>query len=178
MTETLDDTMGRVTVGDDFARIEFERHFGHPLDSVWKAITDQEQLSRWYLCKVKIIGGPDGRIDLWFGRIHVYGAIRIWEPPRLFEHEWNIDPRTALPKGERTIVRWELEEEDRGTRVRLSHLNFTRETVLGASEELDPATSDHLILQRLRAFLNSEPLNAGMEQILWIREEYRRLCHS
>lgn len=178
MTDTKINGMGRIVVKEDLAAIEFERHLKQPLDRVWKAITDQDQLSKWYLCKVHVKGGTGGRIDLWFAKTHVYGEIKIWEPPRVFEHEWNIDPGFGLPEGERTIVRWELLEELNGTMIRLSHFNFTKKTALGFTEGLEPATSDHIILDRLQAFLNSESLIIGQERIYSIREEYRKIGHS
>lgn len=176
MTEVGMDRMGRITVKDNIARIEFERHLEHTRVRVWRAITDQEQLSKWYLCSVEISGGPGGKIDLWFGKTHVYGTIKKWEPPAIFEHEWNIDPHAGLPDGERSIVRWELIEDGKGTIIRLSHSNLTKETALGFSEELDPATSNHIILDRLQAFLNSEPIISASERIFLIREGYRKLC--
>lgn len=175
MTETEINGMGRIIVQKDLATIKFERHLNHPRERVWKAITDQDQLSKWYLCKVKVIGGAGGRIDLWFAKTHVFGKVRIWEPPSVFEHEWNISPDDRLPVGERTIVRWELIEENTGTLIKLSHSNFTKRTALGFTEGLEPATSDHIILDRLQAFMNSESLNIGPELIQSIRERYKKL---
>ncbi|HLH86220.1 MAG TPA: SRPBCC domain-containing protein [Thermoplasmataceae archaeon] len=170
--------MGNIIVQDNRAIIEFERHLKHRRERVWKAITDQEELSRWYLCKVRISGGQGGRIDLWFANTHVYGEIKKWEPPEILEHEWNIDRRDGLPNGERAILRWELSEEGDGTLVRLIHLNLTKTTALGFTEGLEPATSDHILLDRLQAFLNSGSLNIGSEQIYSIREAYRKLGRS
>lgn len=178
MTEIELGRMGRITLEGKIARIEFERHFNHSQERIWKAITSQEQLSKWYLCKVKIEGGEDGRIDLWFGKTHVYGLIRTWEPPFILEHEWNIDPHPGLLEGERTTLRWELEDDGKGTLVRLSHINLSKNTALGFSDELAPATSDHVQLDRLEAFLNSTPVNVGLDHILSVREAYRKLGWS
>lgn len=178
MSEPKLDRFGRITIKEDYASIEFERHLNHSTDRVWKAITDQDQLSRWYLCKVKVNGGPKGRLDLWFAKTHVYGEIVKWEPPRVFEHEWNIEPRDELPDGERTILRWELIEESTGTMLRLSHLNLTKKTALGFTDGIEPATSDHILLDRLQAFLNSGSLTIGSKLINSIREEYRKLGQS
>ncbi len=175
MREALNESMGRVTVTDGTAKIEFVRYLQHSRDRVWGAITDQEQLARWYLCKVKVVGGPGGRIDLWFGKDHVYGTILAWEPPGVLEYEWNIDPRVGLPEGERAIVRWELLENGKGTTVRLSHFNLSRKTALGLSEGLEPMSSNHILLDRLMLFLYSKPLNIGPDLISLIREEYRKL---
>lgn len=175
MRKTLNGSMGRVIVTDGTAKIEFVRYIAHPRDRVWDAITDQEQLAKWYLCKVKVVGGCGGRIDLWFLKDHVYGTILSWEPPSVLEYEWNIDPRDGLPEGERAIVRWELLSNGRGTTVRLSHFNLSRKTALGLSEGLEPMTSNHILLDRLLLFLYSRPLNIGSDQISLLREEYRKL---
>jgi|ACXJ01.1.fsa_nt_gi uncharacterized protein YndB with AHSA1/START domain len=166
--------MGIITVKEGLVSIEFERHLKHPADRVWKAITNQDELSKWYLSKVNVDGGAGGSIDLWFMKTHVYGKIIKWDPPRVFEHEWNIDPNDELPNGERTIVRWELSEENDGTLVRLSHLNLSKKTAFGLTEGIEPATSDHIILDRLKAFLNSEKLNIGTDWINHLRNEYRK----
>lgn len=178
MTGTAIGGMGRVSFQDDFATIEFERHVMHPPELVWSAITDQNKLSKWYLSKVVIEEGSGGRIDLWFSRIHVYGKIKRWDPPRVFEHEWNVDPGEGISNQERTIIRWELLEEGEGTLIKLTHINLTKKTALGFTEGLEPATSDHIILDRLQAFLNSESLNIGPELIRSIREEYKKLGGS
>ncbi len=175
MSKSEIEGMGRINVEGDFAAIEFERHVKHPRELVWKAITDQEQLSKWYLSRVEVNGGLGGSINLWFANTHVYGKIKKWDPPRVFEHEWNIDPSDNLPDGERTIIRWELIEESEGTMIRLSHINLTKKTALGFTEGLEPATSDHIILDRLQAFLNSESLNIGPELIYSIRVKYKKL---
>lgn len=175
MSGTEISRMGHITVEDDFATIEFERHVKHPAQRVCNAITEQDKLSKWYLCKVKIDGGQGGRIDLWFGNTHVYGEIITWEEPRIFEHEWNIDPGEGLSDGERTILRWELIEEGKGTIIKLSHINLTKNTAFGMTEGIEPATSNHIILDRLQAFLNSEPLSIGADQIYSLREAYRKL---
>jgi hypothetical protein len=36
------------------------------------------------------------------------GTILAWEPPRLFEYEWNVAPVPEMPRGERAIFRFEL----------------------------------------------------------------------
>src|SRR5437867_263911 len=101
---------GTLTFEGDYATLTFERRIRHPVKLVWEAITEPEHLARWYLTKARVEAREGGSIEYLTGpaQVRVTGKILIWEPPRVFEHEWNVEPRKDLPTGEKTIVRWEL----------------------------------------------------------------------
>jgi len=117
MTEPLASRAGKVSYEGGSATLTFERHIGHPIEDVWDAITGSEPLQRWYMSKAIIEGRKDGRIELWSGsaQVHVTGRILTWDPPRVFEHERNMEPRKGIPTGERSIIRWELPHSARST---------------------------------------------------------------
>ena len=145
---------GKVVVEGDLATLEFERRFLHTPQAVWDAITQPEQLARWYMVKAKIDGRPGGSIDYVAGvsQFHVTGRVLVWDPPCIFEYEWNVEPRPELPTGERSIIRWEIIPDDGYSILRLTHRNLTRRTAGGFA----PGT--HAYLDRLGAFLDSAPL--------------------
>lgn len=170
--------MGKISVIDNKARIEFERFLPHPPESVWNALTNNERLRSWYLSRTTIEPGMNGKIEFWFGReqTHVTGKITIWSPPFILEHEWNIEPSASLPKGEKSIVRWELTQKKDGTLVRLLHINLTELTAKGGNApNLDPAPAHHLILDRLEAYLDSKPLPDAAVFMQSLVSEYRKL---
>ena len=77
----------------------FSRLLVHPPEAVWRALTDPDELSNWYMTKAAIDGHEGGSIDFLAGpsRLHVTGRILRWEPPLVFEHEWKVAPRPEVP---------------------------------------------------------------------------------
>ena len=177
MSDVLNNKMGRVTFEGDRATIEFERYFPHPPEKVWGAITENAQLSSWYISRAKINGGDGGSVEFWFGKpnFHVTGSIRVWEPPHIFEHEWNIEPRIELPEGEYSTVRWELSAEKGGTAIKLIHANLTRQTATGMIPWLAPLPAGHVILENLEFFLDEKPVARPDQRMASTMEEYNRI---
>lgn len=159
---------GTVTYEGDTATIAFERRLRHPVHEVWKALTDPEQLARWYMTTVHEAARPGGSIDYVSGisRFHVTGKVLAWDPPRLFEHEWNVEPRKELPKGERSVVRWELAPDGDGTILRVTHTRLTRPTSFGFVSGL------HVFLDRLEQQLADRELTDFATGVQAIRPLY------
>lgn len=180
MSSMASSPMGKVTFEDERATIEFERYYGYPVQKIWEALTDNSQLSSWFLSKVRMEGGPGGFVESWFGfpTFHVTGKIRIWNPPHILEHEWNIEPSQALPEGEFSVMRWELEEKGVGTVLRLTHRNLTRQTISGLRTGLDPAPAEHLILERLEVYLSSSGLKDMQIRMSELMAEYHRMLQK
>ncbi len=153
--------LGRVTVEGEYATLSFERRLPHPPEVVWEAITEPVQLAKWYMTKARIDGRVGGSIDFWSGpsQFHVTGSILVWDPPHVFEHEWNVEPRRELPTGERAVIRWELVQEGDETVLKLNHRHLTRQTSLGFA----PGT--HAFLDRLEAHLNKTSLPDWMKRV-------------
>src|SRR2546430_642211 len=98
---------GTVTFGGETAPTTSERSTRPPIGVVWEALTESEHLARWYMTRARLDAREGGSIDYRSGpaQYHVTGKILVWQPPRAFEHEWNVEPRKELPKGEKSIVR-------------------------------------------------------------------------
>ena len=133
MTAPHSSRPGTLTFEGDYATITFERRIGHPIQVVWEALTESEHLARWYMTRARLEARQGGSIDYWSGpaQYHVTGKILTWQPPRVLEHEWNVEPRKELPKGEKSIVRWELTPDGDGTILRITHKRLTRPTAIG-----------------------------------------------
>lgn len=153
MPETLADA-GTVQVDGEFATLLFERKYPHPPERVWAALTQPVELAQWYLTRARIDGRVGGTIDFWAGpsQFHVTGQILTWDPPRVFEHEWKVEPRSELPAGEDAVIRWDLRPVEGGTLLRLRHRHLRRATASGFA----PGT--HAFLDRLDAQLAGQPL--------------------
>lgn len=140
---------GKVAVDGERATITFHCRYPYPLETVWHAITNPEQLSSWYMAQAAIDGRPGGIVDFRMGpgQLHVTGRIREWKPPHVFEYEWKVKPWQGMPNGEDAVVRWELRRDGEGTLLVLTHSNLTKRSALGA------APSMHVVLERLAAQL-------------------------
>jgi uncharacterized protein YndB with AHSA1/START domain len=159
---------GQVLIDGEVATLAFERELPHPPERVWAALTDPEELHRWFMTTATIDGREGGRVEMVSGvaRFHWTGRILAWDPPRLYEYEWNADPRPELPRGEQSVVRWELSPTEGGTRLKLTHRRLTRPTALGFA----PGT--HAFLDRLSAQLDGTKLPDWMGRYAEVKDRY------
>ncbi len=150
--------------------ITFERFLRHPPEIVWRALTDPAQLRQWFLTEARIEGGPGGTVELSTGptQVRATGRILAWQPPRLYEYEWNLEPCSGFPRGERSVVRWELTEVPGGTQLVLVHRGLSPQTA---------QTFRHGVpgfLDRLSALLDGRPLPDWMAAVRAEREARAR----
>lgn len=82
---------------DGRAAVRFERRFAHPVERVWRAVTDPSELAHWFPspnvrfepepslgATIHLSGdpySPDGTA----------GKVLAWDPPRHFAFEWETD---------------------------------------------------------------------------------------
>lgn len=167
-TQDVPGDAGRVVVEGERASLVFSRLLVHPPEAVWRALTDPDELSNWYMTKAAIDGREGGSIDFLAGpsRLHVTGRILRWEPPLVFEHEWKVAPRPEVPTGEDAVIRWELRRDGEGTLLNLEHRNLNRMTALGFA----PGT--HTFLDRLGAQLAGQPVPNWQERYGLVASHY------
>jgi uncharacterized protein YndB with AHSA1/START domain len=160
--------VGTVAFEGEYATLTFCRRVAHPPEEIWSAITDPTQLRGWYMTRATIVGGKGGSIDFRSGpaEYHVTGRILSWDPPYLFEHEWNVEPSPQMPSGEESIVRWELAREGHETLVTLTHRRLTRRTAMGFGPGI------HAFLDCLTAHLDGEPMPDWMSRVGAVRRYY------
>jgi uncharacterized protein YndB with AHSA1/START domain len=159
--------LGRVSVDGDYATLTFERRLEHGPQEVWEAITQPEQLGKWYMTDAKIEGRVGGKVDFLTGQLHITGAILAWNPPRVFEHEWNVEARGDFPS-ERSVIRWEIFPEDYGSLLKMTHSHLTKRTSQGF------VAGAHAFLDRLEAHLDEAPLPDWMARLKELRPAYAR----
>lgn len=98
-TFRLSDQDGTVTANS----VRFERILDHPVERVWAALTEPDQLSVW-LGPARVEGGAGGNITLQMTGATNGGKILQWKKNALLEYEWYKD----------SVVRWELLTEGPG----------------------------------------------------------------
>ncbi len=161
---------GTVTAeGEGHATLRFVRSFRHPPERVWDAISTPEGLREWLLCSsAHIERKVGGRIELVSGpaQYRSSGRILAWEPPRLFEYEWNVAPVPEMPNGEHAVFRYELSWDGRFTELRVTYRRISRPTATGF------VAGVHAFLDRLEAQLDGAPLPDFLTRFAELRADY------
>jgi uncharacterized protein YndB with AHSA1/START domain len=131
----------------------FRRLLHHPIEDVWIAITAPKHLEAWSMAKVRREDAPGGRLEMEYANgIRPTGRVLEWQPPRIYEYEWNLAPGPNLPNGEASIVRWELTPSEGGTLLVLTQRRLSRPTAETFVRGLS------VFLDRLSAHMDGAPL--------------------
>jgi uncharacterized protein YndB with AHSA1/START domain len=122
MTSTTPQRDGElIEVSEDRVGVRFVRRLVHPPERVWRAITEQEELAKWFPARPEIGGERRVGAELRF----VYpaneeppetGEIVEYDAPHLFAFTWRPGD-----DGEAQLLRFELEPDGEGTRLVFTH---------------------------------------------------------
>src|SRR6266550_4009539 len=93
--------------------IRFERHLRHPVERVWRAVTEPAELAHWFPGEVDVdltVGGkitftqPDLDIDPEL--TPTYGEVTELDPPLLFAFTWGDQPLRfeLMPDGDGCVL--------------------------------------------------------------------------
>ena len=130
-------------IGDLFV-LRFERRLNHPVENVWAALTEPEQLVQWLAAaKIEPSEGGDFVLDFDNTGHRQAGRVITWDPPRLIEHTFGDDANG--------VVRWELHPDDGGCLLRMSH------TVYSTAEMANFLSGWHTHLDLFVDLLNGNP---------------------
>lgn len=103
------------------ARVDLERRLEQSPQRMWKALTNAKEMSAWMGFPVKMNPEVGGTIFVDFGgRGSMDGVICTFEPPRAFAWVWGD-----------SLVRWDVEREGAGVRLRLAHIGMKPELLAG-----------------------------------------------
>jgi uncharacterized protein YndB with AHSA1/START domain len=124
-------------------QLRFTRTLAHPQDTVWRALTEPEQLANWFPTTIEgeRAAGAPLRFSFPGGEAPPFeGEMLAFEPPSLMELRWGPD-----------IVRLELRQTATGTEL----------TLLDTLDERGKAARDgagwHACLDSLEAALSGDP---------------------
>ena len=146
---------GHAIINGDTATLIFTRVLHHTPEHVWDAVATAEGLAEWLMCSdVEIDGRPGGTIEMVSGpaRYRSTGAILTWDPPRVFEYEWNVRHTAEMPFGMNAIFRYELMPQANSTLLTVTYRRITKEIAPGFLPGL------HAFLDRLEAQLDKRPV--------------------
>jgi uncharacterized protein YndB with AHSA1/START domain len=135
--------MANAIITPDQDAIVSEIEIAAPPERVFQALTDPQQLMRWFndeSCPIKLWemdARPGGRYryETQKGTITVnnvsefkcHGEILECVPPRLLVYTWVANWHTDSAR--KTVVRWELTPTSAGTQVRVTHSGLADEAV-------------------------------------------------
>jgi uncharacterized protein YndB with AHSA1/START domain len=160
---------GQIIPDGEYATIVFKRLIRHSPDRIWEAITNPEDLKQWLFCSsAKIEGRTGGSVEMVAGpaQFHVTGRVLAWDPPRVYEHEWKVNPREEMPKGENAVFRYELEPRGEQTLLTVTYRRLTAQTARGF------APGGHVLLDRLEAQLDGAPMPDWMPRFQDLMAQY------
>lgn len=136
-------------LGDDSQVLRFERRLAHPVERVWAALTEPEQLAGWLAdADIDLVAG--GRVELrWLNtdqdgnQAVARGTITSLEPPRLLEMDTDIHGQ----------LRWQLRPDGAGCVLTFS-------AAVQLPEDLLPIVSAgwHIHLDHLADALAGRPI--------------------
>lgn len=102
-----------------------------PVDAVWRALSEAEELMRWFPPEARVVPGQGGSIRMaWGGNWAGESRIEIWDPPRRLRTVTEQPPFDASGKPVagvaplRIAIDYEIEARGGGARLRLVHSGF------------------------------------------------------
>ncbi|MFF7313998.1 SRPBCC domain-containing protein [Streptomyces sp. NPDC008137] len=109
-----------LTLDDGRPAVRFSRTYDHPVDRVWRFVTDPDELERWFPSRAEIELRPGGTVRFG-GDPHMAdstGRVIAVDPPRHLSFDWGGDE-----------LRFDLEEtDDRRTRFTLTNVLQAEDT--------------------------------------------------
>jgi len=141
--------------------ITVEIVYPYPVEHVWKALTNRDSLAAWLMPndfepqighKFTFRAMSDKG---WTGTI--YCQIVALEPPHRVAYTWRGDPNQW-----ETLVTFDLESTEGGTRLRLEHTGFEAGGKMGSSarDMMASGWGTNILRERLFAFLGKEAQHA------------------
>jgi len=139
--------------------LRFERRLTHPVERVWRAVTDPGELSHWFPARMDADLHPGGHITFTFPDADMpltEGEVKEFDPPSLFEFTWGDDR-----------LRIELEPAGQGCLLRFTHFLAERD------QAARDASGWHVCLAELDKHLAGEHATGpGTEMTDELRELY------
>ena len=144
--------------------VRFERRYPHPVDRVWRAVTEPAELAHWFPTTVEVDLREGGAMSFTFPDAEMEpmrGTVTQLDPPRSFGFLWGEEE-----------LRIELAPDGDGCRLRFTHLLSTRE------QAARDAAGWHVCLARLEDVLSARageaPGTGATSEWTEAYEEYRR----
>lgn len=136
-------SLGKVSKTADGYQVRFERHFHHPIEKVWQAITDPEKMKYWFT-DIDMDYREGGKMTVHFrneAKDISHGKILKIDEPHFFSWSW-----------ENELAEWELTAEGNTTHVVLTYSRIERKFATKAPAGV------HTLLERLEGALDGKTI--------------------
>ena len=145
---------GSLVSDTDRPTVRFERHLRAPVERVWRAVTDEEEMQAWF--PAGVVGerkvGARLRFPFEEGEADTFdGEVTTWDPMRVFAFTWST-----------TELRIELEPDGDGTRLVFLH-RMPHRTEMARS-----SAGWHQCLANLDAHLGGPPVDGDAWRGLYL----------
>lgn len=96
---------------DGRSRLRMQRTFAHPRQQVWVAITEPDQLIKWFPAAVELLPERGSKISFDLGQgPQTHGVVQEVDAPHSIAYSWGDD-----------LLRWELADQGEVTVLRFTH---------------------------------------------------------
>jgi uncharacterized protein YndB with AHSA1/START domain len=136
---------------------EHEIEIHAPVEDVWRALVDPEELARWFAPEAQVEPGPGGRVRLAWGE-EMAGESRIvcWEPGRRLQLVSDPSDGQLPPPDEPVVEDYLLETRGGTTVLRLVHSGIPESSAWDGFYE-STRRGWPLVLRSLRHYLERHP---------------------
>ena len=118
--------------------LRFRRRYGQDIERLWRALSEDSELSAWFPCAVRLEQQVDGTIEFRFpGEEPDHGKVLELDPPHLLAFSWDQE-----------VLRWRLQPDAGGSLLMLT--NTIQDPAMVASV----AAGWHGCLEQLATFLD------------------------
>lgn len=127
--------------------IEREIFIEAPVDVVWRAITEPDQIVQWFSdeADVELEDGYVGALTFTKRgtkeQMVAHITVQAFEPDRSFSYRWAYEPGTVPSKGNSVLVEFVLHAETAGTRLRVVESGVDR--LNWSQQEKDDYVAEH-----------------------------------
>jgi len=97
-----------------------EIHIDAPPERVWRALTEADELTRWFPLDARVEPGPQGRIWMsWGNEFGAWSPVEVWDPPRHLQVVWTMSEDAPAQ-----VTDYHLEALEGGTALRVVTSGF------------------------------------------------------
>ncbi|MDN5205571.1 SRPBCC domain-containing protein [Fulvivirgaceae bacterium BMA10] len=98
--------------------IKKEQFYQFPISDIWKAISEQEEISKWFI-QADFKAEVGYRYTFTYEQTKVTGEVLEADPVYNLVYTWVVGGTTTI-----TTVRWSLKEQENGTMLTIEHSGF------------------------------------------------------
>ena len=163
MTDATGETpLAELRRDDGFVIAQTKRTFGHPPQTLWRALTEPAMLALWLAPgRIELAAGGAARLDFADSGTVIDSRVSAFDEGRLLEYSWSHGAEPLRP------VRWEVAPSDGG-----ATLTLTLKTPEG-EDAARACAGWEAHLEMLEAALEGVPIKFPFERFKTTREVYK-----